>query len=469
MVKGKIYQLGLIEKVPAIKPTTMYVPRVVIPRYINWRKNNGNWITPVHNQEDCGACVGFATLGTFDAMMKIASQDSSKNPNFSEASLFFDGGGNCQRGWNFQPALSYLVNHGVCTQECYPWGGTKQLCCDTNRTKAKGYTQIQGTTTGNFSAVKEALLKGPLLTGMEVDSDFFDVDSDKIYTPEYGSFVGNHAICVYGFDEDNQCWLVKNSWGEQWGDEGFCRIAYNQCGIGTEFAFFSIDVTGPMPQTGLLIITDAGLRADIMQGTTKIGETETPIPLAPGRYDLVVQKNGYLDYPISTDVVKDSVTQMTITMTKIAPLGDIQVDFNCTLSIAKMTYGNLVGDNVKSLDVNGLNAGDIRMMPTLKYVVLKDGPNAKVFTKGAWITFKLKRPDGSLVPHIPYDIIVSRFSNGWMIRLSGEKSSAHPYTFLVKETATTGEPVSFDEMAELAITSIAVEEGDDEIFFDVER
>ena len=73
------------------------------------------------------------------------------------------------------------------------------------------------------------------MSGMGVYSDFFDVDSNKIYAQEYGDFVGYHAICIVGYDDIAKCWIVKNSWSTAWGINGYCRIAYNQCGIGTSF------------------------------------------------------------------------------------------------------------------------------------------------------------------------------------------------------------------------------------------
>ena len=212
------------------------------PAIWDWRKHGG--VTSVKDQGDCGSCVAFATIGTEESAWML-SNTSGPGPNLdlSEQAVFANGGGKCNTGAQFQNVLSAAVNPGSPLEQYWPYGGTK---IDTPYMyRLASWQQI------NTAADAKAYIAthGPVMTGMEVYSDFFDVNSNAIYTPEYGDFAGYHAIELIGYDDTNQCWIMKNSWSTQWGDNGFVRIAYGTCGIGSEFPFFAEKVTsiGPNP------------------------------------------------------------------------------------------------------------------------------------------------------------------------------------------------------------------------------
>ena len=46
-----------------------------------------------------------------------------------------------------------------------------------------------------------------------------------------GEYVGGHCVCIIGYDDAQKCWIAKNSWGKGWGEQGFFRIGYGECGI----------------------------------------------------------------------------------------------------------------------------------------------------------------------------------------------------------------------------------------------
>jgi len=93
---------------------------------------------------------------------------------------------------------------------------------------------------------------------MEVCSDFFCYFGG-IYTPEYGDIVGNHAICIVGYNDVEKCWICKNSWGTSWGEDGWFRIAYGECGIGSMFPFYTSEFKSTcndliMPKGGRVLV-----------------------------------------------------------------------------------------------------------------------------------------------------------------------------------------------------------------------
>ena len=60
---------------------------------------------------------------------------------------------------------------------------------------------------------------GPVVAGLNVYEDFFYY-TGGIYRNSYGGFMGGHALCLFGYDDAESCWLAKSSWGTQWGDNG---------------------------------------------------------------------------------------------------------------------------------------------------------------------------------------------------------------------------------------------------------
>jgi hypothetical protein len=91
---------------------------------------------------------------------------------------------------------------------------------------------------------------GPMIACMAVYRDFFSYVAG-VYRHTMGDLAGYHAICVVGYSEAEQAWLCKNSWGTDWGETGWFKIGYNECGIDTQFAMYGVEaVVLPSPGPG---------------------------------------------------------------------------------------------------------------------------------------------------------------------------------------------------------------------------
>jgi len=208
----------------------------------SWDWRSKGMVTPVKDQSGCGACVAFAALAAEESAWLI--NNSSRNYDLSEWYLFQKGGGYCSSGSQFERILDAARYQGTVAEECCPY--LKSTLCTSPLYRISSWKKIY-----TSSEAKEHISKrGPLMSGMSVYEDFYWVDSNKIYSQEWGSFYGNHAICLVGYDDAAGCWIVKNSWSRSWGDGGFCRIAYDQCGIGSEFPFYAVEIapaSDPVP------------------------------------------------------------------------------------------------------------------------------------------------------------------------------------------------------------------------------
>ena len=204
---------------------------------IDWRNVQGtNWLGPVLNQGNCGSCVAFAAVATLEAQYRINSALPWLAPSFSPQQLFSCGGGACDYGWWPSSAAAFLKKEGIVDSSCAPYesGSTgvdlecKESFCQ-NQT-ARTYKISNFTTPSSYGGaaakVKEALKKGPLVTTLTVYEDFL-VYSSGIYKSVSKKSVGGHAVSLVGFNDLEGYWLVRNSWGTDWGENGFIRIAYD--------------------------------------------------------------------------------------------------------------------------------------------------------------------------------------------------------------------------------------------------
>lgn len=206
------------------------------PAKIDWRDEDR--VSPIKFQDLCGACVAFATCAAMESALAIA-EGTAASLDLAEADLFFCGCGDCcEDGWDFVPALERAAK-GIGLEQDLPYG--VDAVCET----IPAVLRVSNwQTTHSAEDRRYAVARGPVIAGMRVFDDF-RYYTRGIYEHAAGDEVGLHAVCVVGYDDEASCWIVKNSWSEGWGENGFCRIAYGQCGLDQEFPFIGIEVERP--------------------------------------------------------------------------------------------------------------------------------------------------------------------------------------------------------------------------------
>jgi C1A family cysteine protease len=196
-----------------------------------------DFTTSVKNQGGCGSCVAHGVC----AVMETTYQRQTNNPNgnldLSEAHLFYCHGGEegrtCANGWFPDQALDKAKDKGVTLESVYPYTGSQQACAvpsgwQNNSAKVSGRTQL-----GSRTDIKNWIATKGSVTGcFIVYQDFFSYRSG-VYRHVSGGQAGGHCVEMIGYDDGQGCWICKNSWGPNWGEGGFFRIAYGQCQIET--------------------------------------------------------------------------------------------------------------------------------------------------------------------------------------------------------------------------------------------
>lgn len=236
-----------------------------VPAALDWRNNGGNFVTPVKNQGGCGSCVAFGTIASIESQIKIL-RGASYAIDLSEAHLFYcharSDGRNCGNGWWPDRALYFLQSQGVTEETYYPYTAGDQNCTgrltgwDSRLSKIKGYSKING-----IDAIKEYVAtKGPVEACFSVYNDFYNYRTG-VYKHITGSLLGGHCVCIVGYDTAGKYWICKNSWGTGFGESGYFKIAFGECGIEGQV----YGATG--------IVNDYNINGVLVQGLWTINET----------------------------------------------------------------------------------------------------------------------------------------------------------------------------------------------------
>ncbi len=194
----------------------------------DWRMSG---TTPAKDQGSCGSCWDFAAVGQLESHVKIYE---GREEDLSEQQIMNcnSAGRGCNGGWA-SVAYSVMMDYGSVREICYPYlSGDGQPCSQTNCEPVAWVTSYYAV--GNFvDDIKEALLDGPVYASMSVVDRFYDYISGCFRWED--EITGGHAIVIVGWD-NTQCdgegaWIIKNSWGVAWGQDGFGYVEYGYNGI----------------------------------------------------------------------------------------------------------------------------------------------------------------------------------------------------------------------------------------------
>jgi C1A family cysteine protease len=244
-----------------------------LPSRWDWRDQDV--VTGVRAQGECGACYAFASLGSLESQLAMRGEgiwDLSEK-NVRDCSY---GSGKCAGGniWN---VTNHLSRYGAVNESCDPYS-PNEAACKTACQPAKVADQLwafAGTAVPPTSMLKSWLRAyGPLYVSMDSGSNsatwgptFERYDgSYTLYRP--GSYELDHTVLLVGWDDalrhggGQGAWLVKNSWGTNWGNGGYFSMAYESAGLGSNAAVIK-DWHDPRPGETLLHYDQAGLQGTL--------------------------------------------------------------------------------------------------------------------------------------------------------------------------------------------------------------
>lgn len=211
---------------------------------VDWRDEGA--VTPVKDQGACGSCWAFSAVASLEGAYVIDGAGSLTS--FSEQQLVECAGLNygnmaCYGGWYYQ-AWDYLKANMEETEDDYPYtSGTTGLWSHCSSDSSKGVVNVasySAVTPNDTDALKAAIAERVTSVAIEADTYYFQTYTSGVLTDaaSCGTTL-DHAVTAVGYgtdaDSGEEYYIVKNSWADSWGEEGYVRIGVADgdgiCGI----------------------------------------------------------------------------------------------------------------------------------------------------------------------------------------------------------------------------------------------
>ncbi len=240
---------GKLEKLKCVKGcmSSDMEEAVELDSEVNWVKKGG--VTDVKNQGQCGSCWSFSTTGALEGAyyVKYGELKSFSEQQLVDCDNRKNGGKDmgCNGGL-MDNAFSWIKkNDGLCYESDYPYTsgstrspGTCETSCEVDeKSKVESYTDVKK---NSDDAMMEALMKQPVSVAIQADQKDFQLYKSGVFTGSCGTKL-DHGVLLVGYGEKSgeEYYLLKNSWGETWGDNGYMYLGkgdkYNkgegQCGV----------------------------------------------------------------------------------------------------------------------------------------------------------------------------------------------------------------------------------------------
>ena len=196
----------------------------LIPSAFDWR--NQNVITEVKDQGSCGSCWAFASTEVAESAFAI--KNGTDPPILAPQQLVdcLGYGAGCSGG-PIDLTLEYIIHNGLETEANYPYMGEDGHCAAVESFSIPyKLDQCFDVPSNNELLLKQALLRAPLVVCIEADEYIFQFYESGIISSYNCGTELDHAVQLVGYGEEKgqKYWIVRNSWGTNWGEQGYFRL-----------------------------------------------------------------------------------------------------------------------------------------------------------------------------------------------------------------------------------------------------
>ncbi|XP_068227153.1 cathepsin L-like [Palaemon carinicauda] len=214
---------------------------ISIPSTVDWRLKG--IVTPVKNQGACGSCWAFSAIGSLEGQhaRKVGHLTSLSEQNLVDCCGHCGG---CRGGLMVAAFKCILEEGGIESEVDYPYKAHNEGCKFNSSKVAATVTGWSRVQRSELALMKAVALVGPISVAIDACASFMHYHSGVYYDPQCPPAHLDHGVLVVGYGTDTEVgmdyWLVKNSWGHRWGDNGYIKIARNKsnmCGIASSASY----------------------------------------------------------------------------------------------------------------------------------------------------------------------------------------------------------------------------------------
>ncbi|KAF8378180.1 hypothetical protein HHK36_029517 [Tetracentron sinense] len=215
-----------------------------LPPSVDWRKKGA--VTSVKDQGQCGSCWAFSTIVAVEGINQIKT---NKLVSLSEQELI-DCDNTDNQGCNgglMEYAFEFIKqNKGITTEQNYPYKAADGSCDagkeNSHAVMIDGHENVPA---NDENALKKAVANQPISVAIDAGGSDFQFYSEGVFTGDCGTEL-DHGVAIVGYGttlDGTKYWIVKNSWGPEWGEKGYLRMERGisaeegQCGIAMEASY----------------------------------------------------------------------------------------------------------------------------------------------------------------------------------------------------------------------------------------
>ncbi|GMI86763.1 senescence-associated gene 12 [Hibiscus trionum] len=206
--------------------TFIYENVTALPSTVDWTKKGA--VTPIKDQGQCGCCWAFSAVAAMEGVTKLTTGTliSLSKQELVDCDTKGEDQG-CQGGLMDDVFQFIQKNKGLTTESNYPYTGVDGTCnANQEANHAATINGFQDVPANSEDALQKAVANQPVSVAIDASGFEFQFYSGGVFTGSCGTQL-DHGVTVVGYGEDDdgtKYWLVKNSWGTSWGEQGYIRM-----------------------------------------------------------------------------------------------------------------------------------------------------------------------------------------------------------------------------------------------------
>jgi len=224
-----------------VNATCVEATNFTVPDSIDWEASGK--VSRVKDQGHCGSCWAFSAVGAIESLLAITTGQVTELSEQQLVDCSTPYGNNGCNGGDMFLGFKYVADHGIVVESSYPYtaaDGTCNVPANVPTFHISGYRNV---TANSSAALQAAVAKNPVSVAIEADTSEFQLYKSGVLTGDGCGTTLDHGVLAvgYGTQDGTPFWKVKNSWGPNWGANGYILIERRDgpgtCGINMDNSY----------------------------------------------------------------------------------------------------------------------------------------------------------------------------------------------------------------------------------------